>query len=179
MSVNDDAARRFDALFAAHYADVLGYVVRRAPLANAEDVLAETFLVACRRADQVPDDALPWLLGVARRVLSNQRRGDLRRQALRIRLRSTSTAPAMVWEPPSGVCPELAGALASLSEHEREALLLTAWDGLDLNRAAKAAGCSAAAFRVRLHRARKRVAAQLGDSITSSSAFSRASKETG
>ena len=49
--------------------DVLGYVVRRAPLANAEDVLAETFLVVWRRSDQVPDDELPLLLGVARRML--------------------------------------------------------------------------------------------------------------
>jgi RNA polymerase sigma-70 factor (ECF subfamily) len=179
MGVNDDAARRFDALFAAHYSDVLRYVARRAPLANAEDVLAETFLVAWRRGDQVPDDPLPWLLGVARRVLSNQRRGDLRREALRVRLKTTWAGSAMVWQPPSGVGPELAGALASLSDREREALLLTAWDGLDLNRAAKAAGCSPAAFRVRLHRARKRVAAQLGDSPTSSSVFPRASKETG
>lgn len=179
MGVDDDAVRRFDARFAAHYSDVLRYVVRRAPLANAEDVLAETFLVAWRRADQVPDDALPWLLGVARRVLANQRRGDLRRQALSVRLRSTWAGPALAWEPPEGVGSELAGALASLSEREREALLLTAWDGLDVNRAAVAAGCSAPAFRVRLHRARKRVATQLGDSMRSGTEFPRASKETG
>jgi RNA polymerase sigma-70 factor (ECF subfamily) len=179
MGVDDDAVARFDARFAAHYSDVLRYVVRRAPLANVEDVLAETFLVAWRRADQIPDDALPWLLGVARRVVANQRRGDLRRQALSVRLRNTWSGSELAWEPPDGVGSELAGALASLSEREREALLLTAWDGLDLERAAVAAGCSAAEFRVRLHRARKRVAAQLGDSMASRSEFPRASKETG
>ncbi|MGH2894043.1 MAG: RNA polymerase sigma factor, partial [Solirubrobacteraceae bacterium] len=151
MSVDDDAVRRFDEQFAAHYSEVFRYVVRRAPLSNAEDALAETFLVAWRRADQMPDDSLPWLLGVARRVLANQRRGDLRRQALSVRLKSTWAGSASVWEPPDGVSPELAGALASLSERERDALLLTAWDGLEVNRAARAAGCSAAAFRVRLH----------------------------
>jgi RNA polymerase sigma-70 factor (ECF subfamily) len=177
MSDNSDAVRAFDALFAAHSSDVLGYVVRRAPLASAEDVLAETFLVAWRRADRVPDDALPWLLGVARRVLANQRRGDLRSDALTSRLRAALTGPTIPWEAPTTLSPELAGALASLSEREREALLLTAWDGLDADRAARAAGCSATAFRVRLHRARKRVAAHLGSSALSP-AFTRASEET-
>jgi RNA polymerase sigma-70 factor (ECF subfamily) len=59
--------------------------------------------------------------------------------------------------------PELAAAVASLSPREREALLLVAWEGLASDRAARAAGCSPAAFRVRLHRARRRVAAQLAD----------------
>ena len=57
---------------------------------------------------------------------------------------------------------ELASALAALTEHEREALLLVAWDELSATDAARVAGCSAAAFRVRLHRARQRVADQLG-----------------
>ncbi|MGI8572011.1 MAG: RNA polymerase sigma factor [Solirubrobacteraceae bacterium] len=80
------------------------------------------------------------------------------------------------WEPPSTISSELAAALASLSEREREALLLTAWDGLDPNRAALAAGCTPATFRVRVHRARKRVAAQLG-SLTSSPSLTRASED--
>jgi RNA polymerase sigma-70 factor (ECF subfamily) len=46
--------------------------------------------------------------------------------------------------------------LAALSDVDREALLLTAWEGLDGRRAATAAGCSAATFAVRLHRARRR-----------------------
>jgi RNA polymerase sigma-70 factor (ECF subfamily) len=58
--------------------------------------------------------------------------------------------------------PELASALASLTDHEREALLLVAWDELSAGDAARVAGCSTAAFRVRLHRARQRVAGRLG-----------------
>lgn len=176
MSDNGDRESEFEALFAAHYSDLFGYVVRRAPFASAEDVLAETFLVAWRRADRVPVDALPWLLAVARRVLANQHRGDRRRDALISRLRTGSTDAIARWELPSTLDPELAGALASLSEREREALLLVAWEGLDAERAARAAGCSQAAFRVRLHRARRRVAARL-DAPRPSSSLTSVSKE--
>jgi RNA polymerase sigma-70 factor (ECF subfamily) len=52
-------------------------------------------------------------------------------------------------------------ALGRLSERHREALTLVAWHGLSGARAAEAAGCSRAAFAVRLHRARSRLAAEL------------------
>jgi hypothetical protein len=67
---------RFRRLFADHQRAVLGYALRRAQTpTDALDVVAETFLVAWRRIDVVPgrDDARPWLLSVARRVLANQR----------------------------------------------------------------------------------------------------------
>jgi len=175
--MGDKGERWFDALFEAHYPDVLRYVLRRAPLASAEDVLAETFLVAWRRPEQVPDDPLPWLLGIARRVLANQRRGELRRHALLARLRVASAEEVDAWQPPSSVSRELGGALASLPDREREALLLLAWEGLDISRAAVAAGCSTATFRVRLHRARKRVAQRLAHP-TPDSSLTRPSEKT-
>ena len=52
---------RFEALFRANYAAVRGYALRRARREEAQDVVAETFLVAWRRFDEVPVDALPWL----------------------------------------------------------------------------------------------------------------------
>jgi RNA polymerase sigma-70 factor (ECF subfamily) len=177
MGEKIDPVRTFEALFAAHQPDVLAYLIRRTSLASAEDVLAETFLVAWRRPDRVPKDPLPWLLGVARRLLANQRRGELRRGALMSRLRGAGSGPVAPWEPPSMISLELAAALAALSEREREALLLTAWDGLDPGRAASAAGCTAPTFRVRLHRARKRVAAQLVPS-TSSPPLTQTSEDT-
>jgi RNA polymerase sigma-70 factor, ECF subfamily len=174
MSDDRDAARIFDELFVAHYSEVLGYILRRVALSCAEDVLAETFLVAWRRADSVPDDALPWLLGVARRALANQRRGDLRRRALTSRLKARSAQPQ--WESPAVLDCDLADALAALPERQREALLLSAWEGLDARRGAAAAGCSPAAFRVRLHRARSQVAAKLATSTLSPS-FPRPSED--
>jgi RNA polymerase sigma factor (sigma-70 family) len=164
VSGDDDHRVAFEKLFAAHYWTVRGYVLRRSPGSVVEDVVADTFLVAWRRLDSVGDDPLPWLLGVARRLLANQYRADRRRGALAARLQSLIPGQSLGWEPPADMSGKLAAAMASLSAREREALLLVAWEGLEPNRAAQAAGCTPAAFRVRLHRARQRVAGQLADS---------------
>ena len=78
--------RRHDALFAAHHDAVWRYAVRRVGDAGAEDVVAETFLVAWRRIDAVPAHELAWLLGVARKMIANQRRGQRRRASLTERI---------------------------------------------------------------------------------------------
>jgi RNA polymerase sigma factor (sigma-70 family) len=158
-----DRRGAFEELFAAQYWAVRGYVLRRAPAAAVEDVVAETFLVAWRRVDTLREDPLPWLLGVARRVLANQQRAERRRGALTDRLQGLLPGHAPDWEPPPTMSRELADAMVRLSPQEREALLLVAWEGLDGARAAQAAGCSAVAFRARLHRARRHVAAALAD----------------
>jgi RNA polymerase sigma-70 factor, ECF subfamily len=163
MAAGSDRRDEFEELFAAHYWAVRDFVLRRVPASTAEDVVAETFLIAWRRLAEIEDDPLPWLLGVARRVVANQLRADRRRGALRDRLRGTVGASAPEWEPPVDAGSDLGQALASLSQREREALLLVAWEGLDAPRAARVLGCSAATFRVRLHRARRRVAGQLSD----------------
>jgi RNA polymerase sigma factor (sigma-70 family) len=54
-------------------------------------------------------------------------------------------------------------AIRELPDAEREAFLLIAWDGLNPTRAAIAAGCSPATFRMRLHRARRRLRRQVGE----------------
>src|SRR5262249_4621743 len=151
----------FEELFSTHYWAVRAYVLRRVPAASAEDVLAETFLIAWRRLDTLGDDPLPWLFGVARRVMANQQRAERRRGALAARLVELVGGQTDHWEPPAAMSEELAVAMVRLSPQEREALLLVAWEGLDSGRAARAAGCSPVAFRARLHRARRHVAAAL------------------
>ncbi len=158
---NQDRRAAFERLFDAHYWAVRAYVLRRAPSSSVEDIVAETFLVAWRRRDSLGDDPLPWLLGVARRVLANQHRAERRRGALTARLGSVLPAPAPDWDPPAAMSDELAVAMVRLSPQEREALLLVAWEGLEPARAARAAGCSPGAFRGRLHRARRHVTAAL------------------
>jgi RNA polymerase sigma-70 factor (ECF subfamily) len=158
-----DRREAFEELFNAHYWAVRGYVLRRSPAPTVDDVVSETFLVAWRRLDVIGADPLPWLLGVARRVLANQQRAERRRGALTVRLQGLFPGQAPDWEPPRAMRDELAGAMGRLSPQEREALLLVAWEGLEPARAARAAGCSAAAFRTRLHRARRHVAAALAD----------------
>jgi RNA polymerase sigma-70 factor (ECF subfamily) len=134
---------------------VLAYALRRADPATAEEVVAETFVVAWRRLDDVPEPPLPWLLGVARRVLANQRRGRARQEALAERLRHESRDGS------GEIDGAVLEALGRLREADREVLLLHAWEGLDNRDAATVVGCSANAFAVRLHRARDRFAREL------------------
>jgi RNA polymerase sigma factor (sigma-70 family) len=152
--------QRFEDLFRENYAPVRGYALRRTSPEAAQDAVAETFLVAWRRLDEVPGDALPWLFAVARKVLANQRRSAGRAAALEDRL-AASAADAGSRDESVGEADALRSALGRLSERDREAMMLVAWHGLSGARAAKAAGCSRTAFGVRLHRARRRLAAQL------------------
>ncbi len=155
-----DAQRRerFETLFERCHPDVRAYVLRRAPQTVADDVVSETFLVAWRALDGVPEEPLPWLYGVARRTLANHRRGRRRSAALSARLTHVAVEPPEPEMLDEGIEPALRDALLELSEREREALLLVAWEGLSPAQAASALGCSGAAFRVRLHRARGHLA---------------------
>jgi RNA polymerase sigma-70 factor, ECF subfamily len=149
---------RFEELFRAHYGAVRGYALRRVAGDVAPDVVSETFLVAWRRLDDVPDDALPWLFGVARRVVANQRRSADRSAALHERVAATANTSH---EAEVGDDELVRAALGRLSENDREALILVGWHGLTGARAARAAGCTRGTFAVRLHRARGRLAAEL------------------
>ena len=150
---------RFNRLYELHLEAVRTYAWRRAP-GLADDIVAETFLVAWRRLEDVPaDDALPWLIGVARNVRANIRRGDRRREALVERLGGEPAEPHDV--PLVAERDELRAALASLSETDREVLLLTVWEDLDRGRVAQALGCSRANVAVRLFRARRRLESAL------------------
>jgi RNA polymerase sigma-70 factor (ECF subfamily) len=154
---------RVDALFREHGADVLAYALRRTDAGNAEDVVAEVFLTAWRRAERVPDrEPVLWLYAVARRVLANQRRATRRREALVDVLGTLTRRHSAVPEP--GGSP-LAAALARLRPDDREVLMLTAWEGLDATQAATVLGCTPQAVHTRLHRARTRLRAELAREI--------------
>jgi len=150
---------RFRDVFDRHFAAVAAYADRRCRTGDGDDVVAETFAVAWRRLDAIPVDAeLPWLYGVARKVLANQRRGRLRRLGLLDRLRSESIPPQ--WTRDEGT-PPVVDALRRLKPDEREVLLLTAWEGLSHSEIAAAMGISANAVGIRVHRAKKRLAEEL------------------
>ncbi|MEV0274373.1 sigma-70 family RNA polymerase sigma factor [Hamadaea sp. NPDC050747] len=146
---------RFEVLYRAHYRDLLGYALRRSdPPENAADVVAETFLVAWRRIDNIPfGEARLWLFGVARKVMANQYRADRRREELAVRLRQEL---ALVEIAPPDVPAEVAAAFDSLPEADREMLRLVAWEGLSADELAVVLDCTANAARIRLHRARRR-----------------------
>lgn len=155
MSLSD--REQLESLFERHYAAVMAYALRRGDRSLAEDVVSETFAVAWRRRADVPPDALPWLYGVARRVLANQKRAEIRRERLSGRLAAgaegCSVAPTV-----ESAGSELLEAIWRLPEREREALLLVTWEDLSPAQAAAAAGCTRVALRGRLYRARRRLA---------------------
>lgn len=159
---DDERRARLERLFDAHAAAVRAYALRRTDAATADDAVSEVFVVACRRIDDVPADALPWLLACARRVLANQYRGTRRRLALVDRLSAASGEAVTPTE--AGGAERLLRALDSLSEGDRELLMMIAWEGLEPPRAAAALECSRATLAVRLHRARRRLRAALNDS---------------
>jgi RNA polymerase sigma-70 factor, ECF subfamily len=154
-----DRRVRFELIYDEHAVAVKSYVLRRADAVLADDVVAEVFVVCWRRLEELPPDALPWLLGVARRVLSTQRRGERRRVALRERLRVSSEPAAGALQP--GGDGALKTALASLSDEDRELLLLIAWDGVTPSAAALILDIKPATARVRLLRARRRLSEAL------------------
>jgi RNA polymerase sigma-70 factor (ECF subfamily) len=161
------ASALFDRLYRAQAPQLLAYVARRVPADGVADVVADTFAVAWRRLSRVPaDDPLPWLLGVARRVIANQHRSRRRREALVQRL-----AGQPPFEPDQAsaglLLTEVVAALRELPERDREALRLAAWEGLTARQAGQVLGCSATAYRLRLHRARRKLAARLNGSADS------------
>lgn len=148
---------RFERCFRDHYAQVLAFSMRRVSgWEIAEDVVADTFAVAWRRRDRIPDPALPWLYAIASHVIANEYRSTRRRHNLDMRLAHETGAVAPGSDPAESLDRRgaFSAAFALLTEPEREVLRLIAWDGLDTRDAARVFGCSPGAFRVRLHRAR-------------------------
>jgi RNA polymerase sigma-70 factor, ECF subfamily len=145
----------FDALIDAHHPALHNFARRRlADRESVEEVLAETFAIAWRRRDDIPDQALPWLFGVCSRVIATHRRASRRRRRLWGRLASV---PAERGRDPADVHAErtdITRAFARLSAEQREVLRLIAWDGLSTAEAAAVLDCTPGAFRVRYHRAR-------------------------
>ena len=151
--------QRFTDAYETHYAHVLGYLLRRSPVDDARDAASEVFTVVWRRLDEMPTDvgALPWMYGVAARVLTNQRRGNRRRRDLRIRLDedvSTRVVATVSAAAPSESKDSLMVALNSLSNVDREILLLNAWEGLTASQIALRFEISRDAAKKRLTRAK-------------------------
>lgn len=146
--------QRFTEMYDECRQRVWAYVVSRAGRQVADEVVSETFAIAWRRFDDVPQPALPWLIGVARNVLRDNIRAEARRESMHAELRAWAES-----DHAEQVAERLAviRALARLSDEDREILILVAWQGMSPRNAAKVVGCSPAAFRVRLHRARKRL----------------------
>ncbi|MGD9696640.1 MAG: RNA polymerase sigma factor [Thermoleophilia bacterium] len=156
MTADADPRDRFERIWDDCYEHVLAYLARRAP-GDAGDLAAETFAVAWRRIGDVPREPLPWLYGVARRVLANRRRGDRRAGALVARLGGERPGSAPDPADLVGSDEALRAGFAALSDADREILALVAWEGLRPGEAAAVLGIPAPLASARLHRARARL----------------------
>jgi RNA polymerase sigma-70 factor (ECF subfamily) len=149
---------RFTAMFREHYPRVLAFVLRRTDPVRAHDVVADTFTAAWRHFDRLPVEPLPWLFRVARGCLANELRTDRRQARIAEKIAGRGVEPAPDHALSVIADAGLRQAMTRLSPADREALLLVGWEGLDNETAASVLGCSAVTFKVRVHRARRRLA---------------------
>ena len=166
MAPTDLEHESFRRLFDSAYRPLLAYALRRTQrLEDAEEIVADTLLVAWRRRVEMPDgaEAIPWLYGVARRLIANQRRGQGRRRRLERMLEPLTPAVLDPGELAEAADTTRAVIAASrrLCEDDQEVLRLAAWEGLSREQIAITLGCSENAAALRLRRARQRLRKEL------------------
>jgi RNA polymerase sigma factor (sigma-70 family) len=159
---SDARARQFTELFGTSYGPVLAYARRRVGADMAQDIVAETFLAAWRNLHKLPPAPLPWLYRTAHFAIANQRRALARSDRLNGRARQLAES-VIAPDHAELVTADLAfaAAIRSLSETDREVLRLAAWEGLTVIAIGEVIGCSPAAAKARLHRARQRLSRKL------------------
>ena len=154
----------FRSLFHANYRPLLAYARRRVDAGTADDVVADTFLVAWRRRDAVPaGHERPWLYGIARNVIRNSARSARRQQAFREELRGMADQRPYDPQAVDEQAEVMRSALFGLSEDDREILMLVTWEGLSYADIGRALDVSPNAVAIRIHRARKRLAEQVSE----------------
>lgn len=165
MSAADE--QRLRELFEEYHRQVYAYCRRRLDAESARECASETFLIAWKKLDHVPEGerALRWLYAVARRVLANRYRSRRRSNRLTLRLGGLAA------DPPPG--PETVAlqhsedlevmeALKRLRVSDQEVLRLAVWEELPHAQIGEVLGCSAHAVDQRIRRARDRLASEMG-----------------
>jgi RNA polymerase sigma-70 factor (ECF subfamily) len=155
--MGNDTAEGFERVFALHHAALLRYVERRLPLPDAaQDVAAEVWVAAWERWGSGRMVELPWLYRVAANKVADHYRAVERGRAVALALRrSVDGLPEDALA--RGRADALGAALADLGEREREAIMLTYWEGLRAADVAAALGCAVPTAWAVLSRARKKL----------------------
>jgi len=161
MPSREDA--RFAELYRRYYRSIRQFCRRRVANDLVDDAVAETFLTAWRRLEDVPagDEALIWLYGVAYRVIGHQWRSTARRRRLEDRLRSVVRRPASAADESVIDADEyrlVLDAAARLGDTDAEVLRLVAWEQLSVADTAAVLEIAPNAVKQRLHRARRNLA---------------------
>ena len=169
VGMDDERTHSFRIIYDDSYDDLWRYCLRRCATAtHAEDVLGETFAVAWRRFDELPDPPAtrPYLFGIARNLIRDHHRRAGRDDRLTARLQQATRTRAAERHDRDAGDEDLAvvvEALHELSHEDQEILRLAAWESLPHAEIAIALACSVNAVGIRLHRARKRLVAQIAE----------------
>jgi len=163
----DSYQETFESLYIEYRLQVLAYCTRRIDRSLASDACSETFLVAWRKVEDlpVPPQTLPFLYGVAAKVIANQRRTVRRKTRLDHKMRNLGVATA---EDPSVVViraerdRQVEAAVRSLNSRDREIVMLYAWEELPRSAIAEMMGMTKSAVDQRIHRSYKRLGRTLG-----------------
>jgi RNA polymerase sigma-70 factor, ECF subfamily len=164
-----DQIDQFTSVYQEHHHQVYAYAVARAGRQLADEVVANTFLVAWRRFAVLPKATpLPWLLAVARNVVRERYRAEVRQREITAEMQAWASEAAIAADVADGVSERAAvlTVLAAMTEEDRELVTLVAWHGLSPRQAAQVVGCSTATYFVRLHRARRRLQLALDAATT-------------
>ena len=156
---------RFASLFDRHAPYIHRYLARRVGTQAADDLVAETFLVAFRKRtgyDRRYHDARPWLYGIATNLVAKHRREEARQLRLRQAAGPDPAQPdyaerSVVNVTAQSVRAPLAEALAGLARPDRDVLLLIAWEQLSYDEVARGLNIPVGTVRSRLHRARTKI----------------------
>jgi RNA polymerase sigma factor (sigma-70 family) len=165
-SLTDPA--RFSLVFDAYFGDVHRFLARRVGTDVADDLASSVFVeaFAARASFRVEaESARPWLFGIATNLVRRHHRTETRR--LRAYARHgvdpvVDDGRAHERIDAAGDGPRIARALARLAARDRDALLLHAWADLTYEEIAEAVGVPIGTVRSRIHRARRRLRAELG-----------------
>jgi RNA polymerase sigma-70 factor (ECF subfamily) len=166
----------FGGVFDRHAGEILRYVYARLGPVPAEDAVAETFLAAFRhraRYDRTRAEVLPWLYGIATRVIGKHRRAERQQQRLLQRVYAEGAGGVYAADDIGNRCaervaaeqlgPRIAAVVSGLSRRDRDLLLLIAWAELTYGEAAQALGIPVGTVRSRLSRVRVKIRAGLGE----------------
>ena len=158
----------FREVFDSHQQAIRAYCFRRLPTSQADDAVAEVFLVVWRRLDEVPSGSACrlWLYGIARNVIRNSRRSMDRSRRLKDRVsreprRNVDSPEVLVVR--SAEDERLRAALDRLRPAEREIVLLRTWEELSSVEIAMVMNLTPKAVDNQLARVRHKLARLIGD----------------
>jgi RNA polymerase sigma factor (sigma-70 family) len=155
----------FTSVYERYFHAIYRYVAGRLDVQVADDIAAETFLVAFGQRDRFDPgrgSLRAWLFGIATNLVARHRRAEARHYAALARAAPEPTAGShesrvVASVAAAGMRAQLARALAGLSPGERDVVLLVALGQLSHQEVAQALGISSGTVGSRLSRARAKL----------------------